>query len=127
VDGNNGDDWLSGLNGEVDDFNTDFLNGGAGNDVLALGAGDYGTGGSGEDSFELHESDGETGLTQITDYDETLDQLVVHYDQTLHPDPVLSLTTDESGTQSTLFLDGTAIAIVNGGPVQVQDIRLVAA
>ena len=127
VDGGAGDDWLSGLAGEIDDFDTDFLNAGDGNDTLILGAGDYATGGAGADRFEVIEPPQFGGVAEISDYDETVDQLVVHYDAETHPDPVLDLETSADGTHSTILLDGAVIAIVKGGPVLLEDIRLVAA
>ena len=127
VDGGNGDDWLSGLDGVVDDFQTDFLNGGTGNDHLAIGSGDFATGGEGEDTFVIEAPVDESGLANIGDYDALQDQLVVLFDPAQTPDPQLTILQGDSGQQSTILLDGKALAVVQGSPLSVDDIRLVPA
>lgn len=127
LDGGAGNDWLSGLDGFVDDFATDYLNGGTGNDVLVLGSGDHGFGDAGEDQFVLHDWLAEGGVAQVSDYDPALDQLVVVYDPAAIPDPVLSVETSADGTESTLLLNGAALAVVKGGPVSLSDVVLRAA
>lgn len=127
LDGNAGNDWLSGLNGDVDDFNEDFLNGGAGNDTLVIGAGDYASGGEGEDDFVLQDWLTEGGVAHISDYDADRDQLIIMYDPAAHPDPELTLQTSDTGDQSTILLDGSPVATVQGSAVRLDDIRLSAA
>ena len=86
----------------------DFLNGGAGDDALHLGAGDYGNGGEGADSFTLHDIGPDGPLAQITDFNAAEDHLIVLYDPALHPDPQLSTQTTAAGT--TLIVDGISVA-----------------
>ena len=109
------------------DAEADFLNGGEGNDQLVLGAGDYATGGDGSDEFVLHDWLNEASVTQIADYDPAADRLVVIYDQTVHPDPVLTVEPSDGGSGHTIFLDGAKVAVVSGAPVSAADVRLVAA
>jgi Ca2+-binding RTX toxin-like protein len=127
LDGNAGNDWLSGLDGEVDDFNEDFLNGGDGNDTLVLGAGDHATGGEGDDDFVLQDWLTDGGVAHISDYDADRDQLIIMYDPAAHPDPALTLETSDDGGQSTILLDGSPVATVQGSAVRLDDIRLSAA
>ena len=126
LDGDIGDDWLSGLDGDNQDPATDFLNGGAGNDQLVLGAGDYASGGEGEDEFILQSWPGETAVTQISDYNPSEDQLVIVYDATVHSDPVLTIGPNDGGPGQVVYLDGAKIAVINGAEVGLADIRLVA-
>jgi Ca2+-binding RTX toxin-like protein len=127
LDGGAGNDQISGLNGKDDDREADFLNGGSGNDTLTLGVGDIGTGGEGDDSFVLKEWMSETAVTQIADYDPTQDQLVIVYDPAAHPDPHLTVMSNDATTGQTIYLDGNRVAVVNGAPVSAADIRLVSA
>lgn len=127
LDGNAGNDWLSGLDGEVDDFSEDFLNGGAGNDTLVIGGGDHATGGEGDDDFVLQNWLTEGGVAHISDYDADRDQLIIMYDPAAHPDPELTLETTDDGSQSTILLNGSPVATVQGSTVRLDDIRLSAA
>ena len=127
LDGGTGDDWLSGLEDESDPQDFDFLNGGAGNDHILLGAGDYATGGDGEDEFVVRDWLDETTVSHIADYDPTDDQLVIVYDPAVHVDPVLTVGPNEGGQGQAIYLDGTRIVIVDGAWVDVDDIRLVSA
>ena len=126
LDGGAGNDWLSGLDDIVDDASTDFLNGGAGDDRLVLGSGDYALGGAGADGFTLTAQTVENGPATISDFDVAYDTLVVMYDARLHPDPHLCVETDDAGTQSTIKLNGSILGVVYGGPVSAADIQLVA-
>ncbi len=127
LDGNAGDDWISGLNGAVDDGALDFINGGTGNDTMILGRGDFATGGEGGDSFELQDGPGAGEVATISDYDFTQDQIVVVYDQAVHPNPQLSLATKAGSDDVTILIDGAPVALVRGGSVYLSDIRLTAA
>lgn len=124
VDGGAGDDWLAGMSGAIDDFEMDFLNGDAGNDSFILGSGDIATGGEGADSFYVPETGDIAGPAEITDYNSAEDQLVVMYDGAQHPDPTLTVETSEDGDESTILLDGYAVAVVRGSTVDPADIRL---
>ena len=126
VEGGEGDDTLWGADEGDPDEAVDFLNGGGGEDVLQLGAGDYGHGGMGSDSFALHEFAPGTALVQITDFDPAEDQLVVMYDAQLHPDPQLTL---QQGSGATiLLLDGVPLAsLTNGAALELGAIQLQAA
>jgi Ca2+-binding RTX toxin-like protein len=127
LDGNAGNDWISGLNGHGDDGETDFLNGGEGDDTLILGRGDYATGGGGADTFAVQDWAGDTDVATIADYDYTQDQLVVVYDATVHPNPQLSLAANKDTDEVTILLDGAPVALVKGASVFLRDIQLTAA
>lgn len=124
LDGAEGHDTISGV--EDCEQESDFLNGQEGDDRLFVGAGDYATGGEGEDEFILQEWMSENSVANIMDYDPTQDQLVVVYDPSIHPDPVLTIQPNEGGTGQTILLDGAKVAVVNGANVGIGDIRLVA-
>lgn len=123
LEGGAGNDTLYG----GDDGAVDFLNGGDGDDVLNLFAGDYGNGGEGADIFQLHDHLPGDPVARITDFDPGQDFLVVYYDAAQHPAPQLTLTVDEGGV-ATLMLDGIALAALSGGGLpDLAAIRLQAA
>ena len=126
VDGGAGNDTLWGAAPGVTDTDVDILNGGEGDDTLHLGAGDYGHGGAGADSFTLQDFGPGAPLMQITDFDPAEDDLVVIYDSALHPDPQLSLT--EGNGATLLLLDGVPLASLTAGAnIDLAAIRLQAA
>jgi len=102
-----------------------LLTGGAGNDTLVLGAGDYGNGGEGADSFTLHDIHADDPPMQITDFNPAEDSLLVLYDASLHPDPQLSLQPGSNGT--TLLLDGVPLANLTTSGFDLSNITLQAA
>ena len=106
---------------------SDFVNGGDGDDHLVLGAGDYATGGAGNDDFVLQDWLNAASVIHIADYDPDADRLVIVYDQAVHPDPVLTVEPNEGGAGQTIYIDGAKVAVVNGAPVSAGDVRLVAA
>jgi Ca2+-binding RTX toxin-like protein len=112
--GGAGADTLWGSAPGQTDSHIDFLNGGEGDDVLMLGAGDYGHGDAGADSFALVDaSDGGTAV-QISDFDPGEDQLIMVYDPALGPAPTPSLQQDGAGNTEVL-LDGHIVAILTNG------------
>lgn len=124
VFGGAGQDTLWGNTAGQADGQIDFLNAGAGDDVLMLGAGDYGYGDAGADSFALVEaSDGGTAV-QISDFNPAEDQLVMVYDPALGPPPTPSLQQDGAGNTEVL-LDGHVVAILtNGASITLTNIQL---
>lgn len=122
IDGGDGADTLWGGDPGAPDADADFLNGGAGDDLLFLGAGDYGNGGEGADAFALHEIRAGDPVAQITDFDAAEDSLVVLYDPALHPQPVLTLQQPDGGA-ATLLLDG--VPLVNLGPATGLDLAAI--
>jgi Ca2+-binding RTX toxin-like protein len=126
LDGRAGNDTLWGAAPGAADTDVDILNGGEGDDILHLGAGDYGHGGAGADSFTLQDFGPGAPLMQITDFDPAEDDLVVIYDSALHPDPQLSLT--EGNGATLLLLDGVPLASLTAGAnIDLAAIRLQAA
>lgn len=127
--GGAGDDTLVGA--LLDDNGNDIsginiLNGGAGDDTLILGGGDIAHGGSGADDFVL--GDWIAGNTAtIQDYDASEDRIMVVFDPTQHPDPVLTVTADPDDPENALILlDGVELAVVPGGAgLSSEDIELV--
>ncbi|MBJ2150953.1 calcium-binding protein [Paracoccus sp. IB05] len=126
LDGGAGNDTLWGAFPEGDDGEVDFLNGGDGDDVIHLGAGDYGNGGAGSDSFVLTQWLGEGGFATITDYDPQDDEIVLVYDPAAHVSPAVSVTQSATGGSSLISIDGFVVAEVNG-QVNLSEIRLLAA
>jgi Ca2+-binding RTX toxin-like protein len=127
IDGGLGNDVISGVEAEGQPQEIDFLNGQSGNDRLLVGAGDYATGGDGDDEFILQEWMNESQVAQVTDYDPGHDQLVIVYDAAVHTDPVLTIEPNASGGGQSVFIDGSKVAVVHGGQISVSDIRLSAA
>jgi Ca2+-binding RTX toxin-like protein len=127
LDGNAGDDRLSGLVGQDEDSHVDFLNGGTGNDTMIPGSGDHAYGDAGADEFIIHDWLRQGGVAHVTDYDATLDRLVVVYDPAVHPDPILTLEVTPDGSESTLLLDGLPMATIRGDIVDLAEIDLRAA
>jgi Ca2+-binding RTX toxin-like protein len=119
VEGGDGADTLWGGDAGTSDADADFLNGGTGDDLLFLGAADYGNGGDGADVFALQDLRAGDPVAQITDFNPSEDTIVVIYDAALHPQPVLSLDQPEGGP-TTLLLDG--VPLVNLGTVSGIDL-----
>jgi Ca2+-binding RTX toxin-like protein len=126
VDGNAGHDTLWGARAGAADGQVDFLNGGEGDDVLHVGAGDYASGGEGADQFLLADINPGDPVAQITDFDRGEDALMLVYDAALHADPVVTI--EEAAGDATVFLDGVPVAQVLGGAgMSVGDVVLRAA
>lgn len=125
LDGGVGNDTLYGRE-SVNAFpETDFLNGGDGDDRLVLGGGDYATGGDGADWFELPDlaTDGE--IANIADFNAGEDSLIVVFDPTMHPDPQISFETQENAIDVVVVLDGVPLAMVQGGAgMTIDDVLL---
>lgn len=115
VDGNDGNDTLWGDRAGHDDSATDFLNGGAGNDVLNMGAGDYANGGDGFDQFVLDDIANGDPVSQITDFDLQQDHLVLLYDAMHHFHPEVTVVSHDGSPDATVLLDGIPVAQVLGG------------
>lgn len=127
LEGGEGSDTIWGQLPGDDDLAVDFLNGGTGDDLLMLGAGDYANGGDGADVFGLLDVAAGDPPMQITDFDPAADTLVVLYDPALHPDPQLTVQAEDSGA-TTLLLDGVALAsLTNGAALDLGAITLRAA
>ena len=129
VEGGTGQDTLSGLDDDgQDDHATDFLNGGAGDDLLILGAGDYGHGGDGGDTFFITPSTGGAGqdsISYVQDFDPTADRIVITFDPATNPQPELELLRDELTGNVGLVLNGQPIALVqHAADLQLSDIEL---
>jgi Ca2+-binding RTX toxin-like protein len=122
LDGGVGNDTLDGGQGVPD-----FLNGGDGDDDLALSGGDFAHGGTGSDTFSLLDWVAEGGVSTISDYDPQEDAIVLVYDATQTLSPDVSLETDDGG-DVTILVDGDPVAVVAGGAgLTLADIRMAAA
>jgi len=108
-----------------DDNDADILEGGDGDDILALGTSDTGTGGAGNDVFGLLENSGNAGPALLTDYDPSEDQLVILV-RDINTNLNLSLS-DDNG-DALIMLDQKVLARVSGGTGQfaLSDLNVVA-
>ncbi len=101
------------------------LYGEEGNDLLLLGEGDIGSGGSGNDAFEIGEwvSD-ETNVPEVTDFNPTEDVLVVRYDSgTSEP----TITVDEQNGVHNVYSDGRLVAqVTSTNAFSASDVQLYA-
>lgn len=122
--GSEGNDTLWGNEIGQSDTEVDFLNGGAGDDALMLGVGDWGHGGEGADDFIVTDYGTNTDVVQITDFNPADDQLIFIYDSALTQPPTAAVQTDGFGNTQ-ILLDGEVVAILGaGGTIDVQDIIL---
>jgi Ca2+-binding RTX toxin-like protein len=125
--GGAGDDTISGYNqgaagtgGMSGTEGSDQMLGGDGNDTLILGHGDTGTGGAGNDIFQIDTrwSDG-TAVAHISDYDTTSDHLQIQYtpryssDTSLEVAPVMTLTHTTDGSTE-VRMNGSIVAVLDG-------------
>lgn len=113
--GGDGNDHLSGIapEGTAPGDDQDYLNGGAGDDQIALGAGDIATGGNGADSFILRDWLDAEHQGRIVDFNTAEDNLALLYDDTgdTTPDVTIEQDPDVSGLHRVL-LDGDIVAEV---------------
>ncbi len=102
-----------------------MLFGEEGNDTLILGEGDTGTGGQGDDWFQIAEwVNDENNVPHVTDFDEEDDVLAVGVATgTTHPVITLDLIDDVRH----VYADGQLVAQVqgDGGPFFASDVRII--
>lgn len=113
--GGHGNDTLSGLapDGADPAGDIDYLNGGAGDDVIRLGASDIATGGTGADSFILRDWLGADHQARIVDFNSAEDRLVVLCDDTGNAVPDVTIEQDTDAVDlHRVLLDGKVIAEV---------------
>jgi Ca2+-binding RTX toxin-like protein len=138
--GGAGDDTLSGFdqvkagaNAMMAGDGVDYLGGGEGNDTLLMGRGDIAVGGAGNDVFnmDIRWSDG-TAQFVVDDFKRGQDQLELTYTPMYDPvtgvemETKLTVGLAAGGESSLIFLNGTAIATVNGvKDLALTDIKLV--
>ncbi len=101
------------------------LYGEEGNDLLLLGEGDIGSGGSGNDAFEIGEwvSD-ETNVPEVTDFNPSEDLLVVRYEGgTSEP----TITVAEQNGVHNVYSDGRLVAqVTSASAFTASDVQLYA-
>ncbi len=127
LDGDAGNDTLVGAFFDTLDTPGNYLNGGEGDDVLRIGAGDIATGGAGADRFELSADQATGGMATIMDFDAVQDELVVVYDGS-GPVPEVTLAPGGLPDEVVVLLNGQPMAQVVGGASTLTPgaIRLVA-
>jgi Ca2+-binding RTX toxin-like protein len=112
----------------------DLLSGGEGDDRLLVGRGDLAVGGAGNDTFAMDTrwTDG-SGQFVIDDFKRGADTLELTYSPSYDAVtgaevvPKLTVALSPGGESSQIFMNGTAIATVNGvKDLAVSDIKLVA-
>ena len=134
--GGAGDDVLSGDGFSAAEIGrgADTLDGGEGNDTLWLGDGDVGTGGAGEDSFDIYEvTDPDMDAARITDFDKSTDSLQVHYIPETDPDtgdalpPTISVSWDGDNENMRIEVNGRLMATLDGEhDITEDDVELIA-
>lgn len=115
-----GNDTLTGAG----DGALDFLNGGGGDDQITFGSGDIVSSGAGADWLIAESA---TASAQVMDFDTGEDTLVLVYDDSAGPAPMLSVAPDAADPDDLIvFLDGEEVALLHGvGESAVADIRLI--
>ncbi|WP_298494091.1 hypothetical protein [uncultured Maritimibacter sp.] len=134
--GGAGDDVLSGdsFSAAVIGRGADTLDGGEGNDRLWLGDGDVGTGGAGEDTFDIYEvTDPDRDAARITDFDKATDSLQVHYIPDTDPGtgdalpPTISVNWDGDNENMRIEVNGRLVATLDGEhDITEDDVELIA-
>ncbi|MDZ7905236.1 MAG: hypothetical protein U5N55_05255 [Cypionkella sp.] len=122
--GDAGNDTLWGNAEGESDAQVDFLNGGAGDDALMLGAGDWGHGGEGADDFIVTDFGAGDNIVQMTDFNAEEDQLIFLYDSSLATPPEVTLQQDVAGNTQILLDGQIAVTLGAGATIDVQDIIL---
>jgi hypothetical protein len=128
-----GDDWISGVEeGPLDpdaaaNSQSDFLNGGGGDDMILAGQSDIVTAGAGSDTIVLNEQIGNGAAVTLMDFNTDEDRLLMVCDLTGDTDPTIEITTDsEVPGLSHIMINGVEIALVHtDGPLNTDDIVLV--
>lgn len=95
-----------------DQHGSDTLIGGDGEDVLLLGGGDVGTGGAGEDRFQIGDWIGDGTVATITDYEPAADFIDYSY-VARGAAPQVTVAPDDDGN-ALLSVDGVVVARVLG-------------
>lgn len=129
LDGGSGQDLLFGgygddtLDGTYDTPGTapgpdqdmrDFLNGGPGDDLIRAGAGDHVDTGSGADRVALGDWLSQDHQAEIAGFSAEEDRLMIVYDDTVDPDPRVTLEEDEEEeTRRHVLLNDVRIAAVS--------------
>ncbi|NVO25330.1 calcium-binding protein [Donghicola mangrovi] len=102
-------------NNQVGTDGTDLLNGGYGDDVLLVGAGDTAVGGEGDDTFFLIDHDGSADIAVVEDFNPSEDSLVVKYwgegASFYISRPELTASVNDDG-YTVLALDGKDITLI---------------
>jgi Ca2+-binding RTX toxin-like protein len=118
------DDIVAGLQSTSDqamgaDDSADILDGGAGDDLLFVGAGDTATGGGGMDEFViLQNTSGD--VAEVTDYDSADDALIYYYPEGT-TEPAIDVSEDGDGN-ATILQDGVQIVTLTG--VAMADVEI---
>ena len=125
--GGDGNDTLTGVapDGTAPEQDQDYLNGGAGDDQITLGASDIATGGNGADSFMLHDWLDADHQGQIVDFNTAEDNLVVLYDDDGTAPDVTIEEDAEAQNLHRLLLDGEVIAnVTSDAPLTLAHVTL---
>lgn len=135
LEGSEGPDWLAGTDGDdllIGSAHPDraWLHGGAGNDTLHPGIGDFAEGGEGEDLFLLDALGEELQVPGeqvpiIADFDALQDRIELRYQEAGHgAPPLLTLERDADGS-AMIRLDGVAVGrVLQAAGLRAADIAL---
>jgi len=131
--GNDGDDTLLGGQGHDrlfggagndniygdDDTETDYLNGGQGNDQLHMGGNDIASGGAGSDVF-YHTT--QSGTAEITDFDPSVDRIVLLAQYTELPD--IQIVEHKQGCYGVMLDNTPCLTVHSSAPLSADMIDL---
>jgi len=113
--GGAGDDIVYG----DDDTETDYLNGGQGNDQLQMGENDIASGGSGSDVF-YHTT--QFGMAEVTDFDPNVDRIVLSAQYTELPD--IQIIEHKQGCYGVMLNDTACLTVHSSAPLSADMIEL---
>ena len=103
---------------------SDFLNGGGGDDTIVTGAGDIVTAGDGADTIVLGDWNIDGDAARLMDFDSAEDQLMLVWNQAF--DPTIEILADPvTSGLSHVIVNGVEIAAVHGTAPLAEDILVV--
>lgn len=123
--GGDGNDRINNGYDRDDDILSEFIDAGAGDDIVRFGDGSTVTGGTGADSFTAYESMSNTLVSEITDFDPSEDTLFIDLGVGNGDGGEFSLVEREDGQGRDLFLgDEMVIRLSGDAPFTLDDITL---
>ncbi|WP_166415431.1 calcium-binding protein [Cochlodiniinecator piscidefendens] len=135
VEAGAGDDIITGyylhsVPGDItfigEDFDSDYIDGGSGDDIIKLASADRGVGGTGNDTFIISSQIEDGEVAQILDFSSGEDIICIEFPSqmndenltTIQPEEIeVDIVNSEDGSNSTIVINGKPIANVFGDAI----------